>query len=118
VQVKKMRRTILVAAAACVAALALMLPMAGGAQAEQRNFCYGVNLAPNQGCQSGTWRMNAAFGNSMNGPICLYISPYFKCSKAANEGVYLNSGVCEYKAASIVNYNHYSIKGYGSFWTC
>lgn len=103
---------------ACTAALALMLAMTGGAQAAQQNFCYGVNLAPGQGCQSGAWRMNAAYANSMNGPICLYLpSAYAACSGGANQGIYIG-GPCASQRASIINYNNYSIKGYGVFWTC
>lgn len=104
---------------ACAAALTMLFALTGTAQGAQQNFCYGANLAPSGGgCQSGSWKMNAAYANSMDGPICLFLpSVYAACSKAANEGIYIG-GVCATQRASIINYNPYWIKGYGTFWTC
>jgi hypothetical protein len=122
--VVKMKKTVLVALAACVAALALMLPMAGGAQAAERQFCSGVNLAPyGGGCGSGEWRLNSAYASSMNGSVCLrlLVGAYYdgtKCSGGANQGVYQNAGICNYGRAGMTNYNSFWIKAYGVLWTC
>jgi hypothetical protein len=116
--VSRVKKSVLKTALACVAVVALMLPMAGGAQAEQRNFCWGANLAPGAGCQSGSWRMYASYANSMDGQICLYLpSVYAACSGGANQGVYIGNN-CAYQRTSMINYNNYWIKGHGTFWTC
>lgn len=121
-EVSKRKRSVLGVIAVCAAVLALIMAMAGAAQAEERHFCYGANVAANGGgCGSGTWRMNSSYANSPNGPVCLQLlagSNYYSCMHNANEGVYINQGFCGTGSTAILNWNPYSVKVYGVFWTC
>jgi hypothetical protein len=104
----------------CVAVLAIMMASASGAQAEERHFCYGANVAANQWCGSGDWNMNSAYANSTEGRVCLdlYAGEHlYGCSSHANEGIYFGTG-CATGHASINNPNGFGIKVYGVFWTC
>lgn len=117
-----MRRSALKVMALCAAVLAFTLSIAGGAQAEQRNFCSGANVAPYMGsCASGIWRMNLAYANSMNGPVCIGINHSWggiQCNGGANQGVYLQATACASGRAVVYNPGQAWIKAYGSFWTC
>jgi hypothetical protein len=123
VQVVKMKKAVLSAVAACVAALALMLPTAGGAQAAQQNFCWGANISPGAACGTAYRNMTAAYANSMNGRVCLQLqewggSTLGSCTANANEGIYHGWGACKYSYARILNPQTWVIKAYGTLWSC
>jgi hypothetical protein len=103
-----------------IVALAFMLTTAGAAHAVQHQFCYGANVTPGNACASGYWYMNAAYADSSQGPVCLYMSggnTLYGCEKKATEGIYLNIGCYCYGNASIWNWNGSTIKVYGLFFT-
>lgn len=115
------KRAVVSAIAACLAALALTAAVPSGAQAEERQFCWGANVAPNMyACQSGSWYMNAIYGNSLEGPVCVMLTDEggIYCDNAANQGVYRNQGWCGYSQARIYNRNITYERVYGKFWTC
>lgn len=104
--------------ATCIAAMALLFATASAAHAEEHHFCWGANLAPGAGCQSGLWYMTGGYANSSDGVVCLYMSgpQLAACDHAPNEGIYV-AGYGYRGQASIFHNNNYTIKVYGVFWT-
>lgn len=102
----------------CAVVLTMLFASATAAHAEEHHFCWGANLSPGVGCQSGNWNMTGAFANSSNGLVCLNLSVVniSACDHAVNEGVYIGGGGW-YQHASIFHYNGFTIKVYGAFWT-
>lgn len=115
------KRSLTSAGLACLAALALMVALPGGAHAEERQFCWGANVPGNMySCESGTWNMNAAYANSQEGPVCIDLTDEggIYCDSRANEGVYRNQGWCGSSRARIYNRSTQYERVYGTFWTC
>lgn len=55
--------------------IALILTVASGttsAKAAEYQFCWGANLGPGEGCQGGYRYVNAVWGNSQDGRICVF----------------------------------------------
>jgi hypothetical protein len=107
---------------ACIATLALTMTVAGTAQANvEHHFCWGANIHGGGGsCGTADWYMNAAYTDSSEGPVCLYMSgngSLYSCEKKATEGLYLNVGCYCYGKAAIFNWLGYTVKAYGIFWT-
>lgn len=100
----------------------LLVALPSGAQAEERSFCWGANVAPGMGgCASGNWWMNAAYANSTEGPVCIGLEApelAIVCDHNANEGVYRNQGFCGYGRAIEYNPSTHYERIYGKFWTC
>jgi hypothetical protein len=107
---------------AIFASVAFLLGSAGSAKAsEEHQFCSGKNLAPGVGCYSGFWYMNAAYANSPNGPVCIFLFERGNCMSTANEGVYIgaNNPYGYYDRALIFHPENQAgtFKVYGTFWT-
>jgi TRAP-type C4-dicarboxylate transport system substrate-binding protein len=116
----KRRLKLLKVLIACVAVLAFMTTMASAAHATEHQFCWGYNLASGNDCGTANWYMNAAYADSSQGAVCLYMSgngSLYACEKKATEGIYLNVGCYCYGDAAIFNYTGKTIKVYGQFWT-
>lgn len=109
------------ALAAFFVAVLLMMAIASSAKAEEHQFCWGKNLPYANSCASANWFMNAAYADSSEGPVCLYMSggeTWYGCEKKATEGIYHNVGCYCYGYASIHNYGTgKTVKVYGVFWT-
>jgi hypothetical protein len=99
------------------AALVIPLATATAAQAEEHHFCWGANIGPGGGCESGSWTMTGAYANSSANHVCLNLSGISACTSNPNEGVYISGNGTSQRALIFNEGNGYTIQVYGEFWT-